>query len=371
MRKLYPFLILGLTAAITAQSTRRVPADYPTIQAAVDAARHGDRILVARGTYQEQVTIHHKDLTLIGSPGAILEAPLSMQQTLLPGSERRAILGVHAARVNVRGFTVDGARRGNSNLFFNGIVLLGANGSISDCRIVGVRQEPLALDPQSAPIRVLNPVALGTRAVDVSITSNTVSDCFDGITLTGDADHPDRIRVHALVVGNSVTGSGPTDVLTEFGINFQVGVSGGIAANAVRNCIYTGMDGFAVGILQNNGGATGHLPRVWIQGNRCLGNQVGIAAIFSARSLILGNHVHGGAVGFAGIAVSGNDNRIVANHVADHQFGIGLIGAEFQVYGLAVDTLVAGNWLQRSSVLPIWEQTNVTGSVIVGNRITP
>jgi len=50
-----------------------VPADYPTIQSAVDAASSGDTIHVAPGVYVEQVTVAEKDLTLIGkqllSPG--------------------------------------------------------------------------------------------------------------------------------------------------------------------------------------------------------------------------------------------------------------------------------------------------------------
>ena len=51
--------------------TLYVPADYPTIQGAVDAADHwGDTILVAPGTYEESVRIHEKSLTLRSEAGA-------------------------------------------------------------------------------------------------------------------------------------------------------------------------------------------------------------------------------------------------------------------------------------------------------------
>ena len=60
----------------SAQVILRVPQDYPTIQAAVDAAPEGATILIGPGTYVEQVTIA-KSLTLEGSGigVTILEPP--------------------------------------------------------------------------------------------------------------------------------------------------------------------------------------------------------------------------------------------------------------------------------------------------------
>jgi serine protease len=65
-------LFLGLTAATIATATAahlNVPADYSTIQAAVDAAENGDRIQIAPGVYTGQVLISDKRLTLAGSAG--------------------------------------------------------------------------------------------------------------------------------------------------------------------------------------------------------------------------------------------------------------------------------------------------------------
>ncbi len=47
--------------------TIRVPADRPTIQAAVDGARSGDLVLVSPGTYHEAVKITAKGITLRGT----------------------------------------------------------------------------------------------------------------------------------------------------------------------------------------------------------------------------------------------------------------------------------------------------------------
>lgn len=46
--------------------TRDVPADYPTIQAAVDAATPGDLILIDRGVYRESVDVKTPGLTIRG-----------------------------------------------------------------------------------------------------------------------------------------------------------------------------------------------------------------------------------------------------------------------------------------------------------------
>ena len=46
-----------------------VPGVYSSIQAAIDAASDGDAIYIAAGTYREQLTIHGKQLDLLGATG--------------------------------------------------------------------------------------------------------------------------------------------------------------------------------------------------------------------------------------------------------------------------------------------------------------
>lgn len=55
-----------------------VPAEYPTIQAAVDAAESGDEVRVAAGTYRESIVWVGKAIALIGAgPGATIVDPAS------------------------------------------------------------------------------------------------------------------------------------------------------------------------------------------------------------------------------------------------------------------------------------------------------
>lgn len=50
-------------------TTIHVPADHPTIQAAINAAANGDTILVAPGAYNEAIIFNGKALTLESSGG--------------------------------------------------------------------------------------------------------------------------------------------------------------------------------------------------------------------------------------------------------------------------------------------------------------
>ena len=64
------FLVLGLAVVWGVASTSgrelRVPAQYPTVQAAIEAAQEGDTILIAPGTYRENLTVA-KSITLVGT----------------------------------------------------------------------------------------------------------------------------------------------------------------------------------------------------------------------------------------------------------------------------------------------------------------
>ncbi|MDQ2844261.1 MAG: hypothetical protein M3Y72_25115, partial [Acidobacteriota bacterium] len=75
-------LCLLLSMAGFAQTTIRVPQDYPTIQAAVDAAQNGDTVLVSPGTYHENIKLNMKAITVTsgatssaGAANTIISAP--------------------------------------------------------------------------------------------------------------------------------------------------------------------------------------------------------------------------------------------------------------------------------------------------------
>jgi Right handed beta helix region len=89
-------------------TAREVPSEYPTIQAAIDAAHPGDLVRIAPGMYREQVVVPEakRDLVIRG---------LDRNRVVLDGGDgrRRTGIAVRASGVaienlSVRGFGVDG-----------------------------------------------------------------------------------------------------------------------------------------------------------------------------------------------------------------------------------------------------------------------
>ncbi len=102
MKKHGLILVLSLIVPLSLQAkVVRIPGELPTIQAAVNIAGPGDTLLVAAGSYTENVVIRGKEsLTLVGEEGA--------EKTVIDGDEKGSVVTIEdcAGTITVRGLTM-------------------------------------------------------------------------------------------------------------------------------------------------------------------------------------------------------------------------------------------------------------------------
>jgi parallel beta-helix repeat protein len=112
-----------LSAASPAAATIHVPADHPTIQAAINAAADGDTIIVSDGTYTENIDFKGKAITLESADGPTT--------TIIDGGDTSCVVKFVTRETStavLRGFTIQHGRASPS-CGFEGAGILVANAS--------------------------------------------------------------------------------------------------------------------------------------------------------------------------------------------------------------------------------------------------
>ena len=109
-----------------------VPQQYETIQAAINAASDGDRVLVSAGIYHEQVNLSGKGIQLIAIAGS--------EFTAIDGDDVRTVIvgSNEPATCVVRGFTIQHGRDYGYNNG-GGVKIRGSSATFSECRFVANR----------------------------------------------------------------------------------------------------------------------------------------------------------------------------------------------------------------------------------------
>lgn len=129
-----PWTDLGNNTVCALHFDIAVPGDYSTIQAAIDAAGHGDTILVAPGTYAERIDLKGKRVHLRSfdptDPGVVASTIIDGQGG---GTVVKCATGETSQTV-ISGFTITG---GNAafigNLHGGGIRIMNGNPTIERC----------------------------------------------------------------------------------------------------------------------------------------------------------------------------------------------------------------------------------------------
>lgn len=281
--------------------TLDVPFHYKTIQAAIDAADSGDKIMIAPGIYRESLQIIKKDyLQIIAHPGTVI----------IDGKDEDNIgIQIKSNHIQLNGiqivnFIVGIVSNGHDNLFNHiicthhvqsGISFIGHHNQLLHCQLSHNQGSAISF--------------AGNHNI---FKANRVYHCLRGIVALGPScdnyfikNFLTKIETHALgILSNgskhNIFYKNTIDD-SKYGISIQNG-SSQLVKNNISHC-------HASGILIDYNEAT-------IRQNTLKANETGID-LYTDNSEIIGNTIQNGDQ--TGIQLNGHDNKILQNVVIHYK----------------------------------------------------
>jgi putative cofactor-binding repeat protein len=362
-------VVLAAQIPLASAAVLRVPQDYPSIQQAIDAAASGDTVLVAPGTYPENIDYRGKDLRITGEQGP--------QLTIIDGGSRGSVVafrsGEGAAAV-LEGFTIrngsgsDADYRGYTIKAGGGVLCIGSSPTIQDNVIFDNNTENygggLYCSEGSAPLIVRNTFqsnsiyagggggAIASVDSTLIIKDNVISDnsggfsyggallCYSSdVTLDGNRIEGNRASTGGgidaattalVVVNNTIAGNWITDddgdggggismsscsaviAGNTFTGNTAVGDGGGVvgldSSASIRNNTFTGNHSYPGGVVVLYSGS-----QSTVEDNVFDGNSAGRVGQIDCHgpTVVQRNDIRGGVIG---IAASGSMPVTIANN---------------------------------------------------------
>jgi parallel beta-helix repeat protein len=338
-----------------------VPRDFPTIQAAVDAAAPGDTIKIESGTYTEEVVIG-KDLDLrgAGAGATIIKSPAALTPYAVDirnGTQFTAIVRVaHGAHARISGLTVSGPLP--CQFVFGIAVVQSADLELTDARVSDMQPVP-GVCPEPSPF--------GGRGVQFGLTRFILIDGEHGTRASGRVTHvvvdsyldvglaataPFSGPPTEVTFADNVVNAGAQTYLTEqFGVDVFLNAVARVTGNTISGGVCTfprcGPDPInefqAMGVLvDSDGSAT-------VADNHISGTDVGVYQVFAAnccqisRNTLTDNR-------FFGIVIQDGDGTTNDNKISGGEVGIGVVADAIDTVGV-----LKGDKITGTTVAPVQE----------------
>lgn len=322
---LLPATLMAWIIIPAAADTLQVPQQYPTIQAAVNAAGAGDIIEVDSGTYPENVIVN-KTVTIKGNSAAT---------TIVDGSGKDMVFYIQEDNVELSNLTI---RNGGS---YSGVTIYDPYKglTIRNTRVTD------------------NAVGVVISGSDLSyINDNTIEDSV----FVNNQMHSINVRYtsNTIVRDNQISGSA-----------YGVTVSDTLNSQVVNNTVSDTSYGVYVPLSNNNN----------ISANTLISNSWNIYLTYSNSNIIGYNNVSGGAVGIQVMHSGGNS--VLNNTVISSSYGIylGYCGANtvsgntvslndwgFELYNSAGSTIIEN--LIKENTWGAWVAEDSDGNSIYHNN---
>ncbi len=331
-------LVLGIAASARA-ATIHVPADQPTIQAGIDAATNGDTVLVAAGTYKENIDFKGKAITVISESGAA--------QTIIDGSQGQgpavSFTSGETRQSILSGFTVQNGGSEASGQA-GGIVMEGSQPSL------------------------VNDIITQSHCYGVWILSSSPMIQNSNINNTLDANRSCSFGAGAAIYieGSTVDSNGnivpPVIIGNTIENNVQSGLEDAGGNGGAGIAIWGGNPIIENNIIRNNHTHDGQGGAILIYANDSAAVNPG-GALMIVQNLIYGNQAGGGGGALAFNGYPGAVSIYIANNtIVDNTFPTGE-GGDSNDY--AVSQIYSGDYAYDGTSVAL------VNNIIAGNTTQP
>ena len=346
------FIAPSLIQQAQGAQTRYVPAEYPTIQQAINAASNGDTIQVSPGLYHEHVVAPDtlNQLQIIGNPA-------NPATTIVDGTSNGTAFRLDANHVTLQGFTMKNAGEGYTAISSTKDTSTTDNHIISN-NIIETSQYAILFSLSNGNTITNNTfINNSITSIDLEdsdnniITQNTIQQSAYGIKLvtsTGNNINHNHISETSYSIHISITSTGNT--LSYNDISAQ---TAGVYINSDSNTAHHNI------ITNSTYGIWAYNSKyAQIYYNDIRGGSYGIRIQWSSLTLsfhnISNNKIHQHEYGWGIEAVSSNNNTFTGNWIQENAWGISLSSAAF-------NTLYRNNFINNSiqattNAINIWDK---------------